>query len=100
MGVFGKKYRQLEFTTYGKFADLNVYNKILSLEEMKTWTKQQTIQTKAFLRWNEINLELENLERMEVQRINFSENMETLFIFHELNFNEAIRRCQSVGGAI
>ena len=98
--VFGKKYRQLEFTTYGKFADLNVYNKILSLEEMKTWTKQQTMQTKALVRWNEINLELENLERMEVQRINFTENTETLFIFHELNFNEAIRRCQSVGGAI
>ena len=98
--VFGKKYRQIEFTTYGKFSDLNVYDKILSLDELVRWTKQQSMETEAMLRWNEINLELENLERMEVQRINFTENVESLFKFHELNFNEAIRRCQSVGGAI
>ena len=98
--VFGKKYRQIEFTTYGKFSDLNVYDKILSLDELVRWTKQQSMETEAMLRWNEINMELENLEREEFQRINFTENMETLFMFHDLNFNEAIRRCQSFGGAI
>ena len=98
--VFRKNYRTVAFTNYGKFADLNVFNKILSVDELVKWTKQQSIETTALLKWNETNLELENLEMVENQTIDFTESMETLFIFHEHTFNEAIRRCQSIGGVI
>ena len=37
---------------------------------------------------------------VENQIIDVTESMETLFIFHEHTFNEAIRRCQSIGGVI
>ena len=100
--VFRHHFLRYKFTTYGKFTDLNVYDKMLSLDDVISWTKQQPIKTEALLNWNEVevNLELENLERIEFQRINFTENIDTLFIFHEHTFNEAVRRCQSVGGAI
>ena len=88
-------------SAFGKFADLNIWNKVLSLDIIKNMSKSLDIKIEPILKWSDVKMDTlnfeEDFENVESLLSNIPEN---LFLFKMKTFFEGIRFCQSIGGEI
>ena len=86
---------------FGKFTDLNIWNKVLSPEVITHMSKSFNIETEPFLKWSDVKIDLLNFEEdYENEESLLSNVPENLFLFKKRTFYEGIRICRSVGGEI
>ena len=89
------------YVTFGKFTDLNIWNKTLSPEVIRDMSKSFKIETEPFLKWSDVDMDLKNFEEDDVNEENLlSDVPENLFVFKMKTFYEGIRICESIGGEI
>ena len=88
-------------SAFGKFTDLNIWNKVLSLDVINNMSKTLDIKTEPILKWSDVKMDSVNFEEdyEDVESI-VSNIPENLFVFKMKTFIEGIRICQSIGGEI
>ena len=71
-----------KYVTFGKFTDLNIWNKTLSPEVIHDMSKSFKIETEPFLKWSDVKMDLQNFEEDDVNEENLlSNDPENLFVF-------------------
>ena len=88
-------------SAFGKFTDLNIWNKVLSLDEINNMSKTLVIKTEPILKWSDVKMDSLNFEDdYENDESILSNIPENLFLFKMKTFIEGIHICQSIGGEI
>ena len=88
-------------SAFGKFTDLNIWNKVLSLDVINNMSKSSDIKMEPNLKWSDVKMDTLNFdEDYENVESLLSYIPENLFLFKMKTFFEGIRICQSIGGEI
>ena len=88
-------------STFGRFTDLNIWNKVLSLDIINNMSKSLDSKTEPILKWSDVKIDSLNFEEdYENEESLLSSIPENLFVFKMKTFFEGIRICQSIGGEI
>lgn len=89
-------------SSYGQFSDINVWKKVLSLNELKDWMIKRDFPTKPFLQWEEMGIvNITNLIEDEMNETLLLEAQESqLFSFYKLPFSRSVQQCRKIGGEI
>lgn len=99
LNVFTRGNKNTKYVTFGKFTDLNIWNKTLSSDVINDMSKSFNFETEPFLKWSDVRMDLLNFEEDDVNEENLlSNDPENLFVFKMKSFYKGIRICESIGG--